>query len=198
MSSIARIIQPSLHMKHLRLFLLLFVVGLSVQSQAARAQEKVFGEEVLGPGVKITFLVAPSGDVEPRAQNLSEARSDLHLEVLAGWTEEVSDELGAPAGGFVPSLRLFATVENEETGQVTKATLVPHVNQSDNVHYARNIALPGAADDPYTVVFEVHPPQQLELATHRDWRTAYGNRLFPPATVTYKNLQLEEIVRTTR
>ncbi len=181
-----------------RIFLSLFVLGLFCQASPAHAQEKVFGEEVLGPGVKITFLVAPSGDVEPTAQNLSEARSDLHLEVLAGWTEEASDDVGAPAGGFVPYLHLFATVQNEETGQVKTATLVPHINQSDNVHYARNIALPGDADDPYTVAFKVHPPETLELATHKDWRTAYGNRLFPPATVTYKNLQLGEVVRATR
>jgi len=181
----------------LRVLLSLVVAGLLLATPV-HAQEKVFGEEVLGPGVKITFLVAPSGDVEPKAQNLSESRSDLHLEVLAGWTEAASDEVGAPAGGFVPYLRLFATVTNEETGRVTKSTLVPHVNQTDNFHYARNIALPGAPDDPYTVVFEVQPPQTFELATHSDWRSAYGNRLFPPATVTYRNLQLDEIVRASR
>jgi len=185
-------------MTYPRLLLSLLVVGFSLQGPAAHAQEQVFGEEVLGPGAKITFLVAPSGDVEPGAQNLSEARSDLHLEVLAGWTEEASEDVGAPTGGFVPYLHLFATVENEDTGQVKKVTLVPHVNQSDNFHYARNIALPGGPDDPYTVIFEVHPPQTFNLATHADWRAAYGNRLFPPATVTYKNLQLGEIVRATR
>lgn len=185
-------------MRRLSVLALLLFVGAFVHVQSAHAQEQVFGEEVLGPGVEITFLVAPSGDVEPKAQNLSEARSDLHLEVLAGWTEDASEEVGAPAGGFVPYLRLYATVENEETGQVKKATLVPHVNQSDNFHYARNIALPGAPDDPYTVVFEVQPPERFELATHSDWRTAYGNRLFPPSTVTYKNVQLGEIVRATR
>ena len=93
-------------------------------------------------------------------------------EVLAGWTEDASEDVGAPAGSFVPYLHLFATVQNEETGQVKTATFVPHINQSDNVHYARNIALPGGPDDPYTVVFEVHPPEQFELATHEDWRTA--------------------------
>jgi len=185
-------------MRHRSVLALLLLVGTFVHIPSVHAQEQVFGEEVLGPGVKITFLVAPAGDVEPMAQNLTEARSDLHLEVLSGWTEEMSDEVGAPAGGFVPHVRLFATVENESTGEVTKASLVPHVNQSDNFHYARNISLPGAPDDPYTVVFEVHPPQALEVATHSDWRTAYGNRLFPPATVTYKNLQFEEIVQATR
>ena len=151
-----------------RIFLSLFVLGLFFQASPAHAQEKVFGEEGLGPGVKILFLVAPSGDVEPTAQNLSEARSDLHLEVLAGWTEEASDDVGTPAGGFVPYLHLSATVQTEETGPVKTATLVPHINQSDNVRCARNIALPGDADDPYTVAFKGHPPETPALATHKD------------------------------
>jgi uncharacterized protein involved in high-affinity Fe2+ transport len=182
----------------LRTPLLLLAIGLLTQIHPAHAQEKVFGEKVVEPGVKITFLAAPSGAVQPKAQNLSEKRSDLHLEVLAGWTEEASEEVGAPAGGFVPYIRLFARVENEETGQVKKVTLVPHINRSDNAHYARNIALPGAPDDPYTVVFSVHPPEKFELATHRDWRDAYGEKLFAPTTVTYDGLNLTEIVKTTR
>jgi uncharacterized protein involved in high-affinity Fe2+ transport len=185
-------------MRSLRVVLPLVLIGLFLQAGPAQAQEKVFGEEVLGPGVKMTFLVAPAGDVEPTAQNLAESRADLHLEVLAGWTEDASDEVGAPAGGFVPSLRLFATVTNEETGRVTKSTLVPHINRTDNLHYARNMALPGAPNDPYRIVFEVHPPQPFELATHRDWRSAYRARLFPPATVTYLHRQLGAIVRASR
>ncbi len=113
------------------IFLSLFVLGLFFQASPAHAQEKVFGEEGPGPGVKILFLVAP-------------------------------------AGGFVPYLHLFATVQTEETGPVKTATLVPHINQSDNVRCARNIALPGDADDPYTVAFKGHPPETPALATHKD------------------------------
>lgn len=185
-------------MRLLRTVLLLFVVGLFLQPQTGHAQEKVFGEEVLGPGVKCTFIAAPTDAVRPLAKHLSEQKTDIHLEVLAGWTEAASAEVGAPAGGFVPYLHLFARIQNERTDEVSKVSLVPHINRSDNAHYARNVALPGASEDPYTVVFFVHPPERFELATHRDWRTAYGERLFPPATVTYKNLQLAEVARATR
>lgn len=185
-------------MKPFRPLLALFVVGLFVHRPAAHAQEKVFGEEVLGPGVKCTFIAAPKDAVRPRAKHLPEDKTDVHLEVLAGWTEDASETVGAPAGGFVPYLHLFARIENERTGQVSKVSLVPHINLSDNAHYARNVALPGAPDDPYTVVFFVHPPESFELATHRDWRKKYGERLFPPATVTYKHLQFAEVAAATR
>lgn len=176
----------------------LFVVALLFHGPAAHAQEQVFGEEVVGPGVKLSFLAAPRDDVRPAAQHLAEGQTDIHLEVLAGWTKEASEMVGAPAGGFVPYLHLFARIQNERTGQAQKVSLVPHINRSDNVHYARNVALPGAPDDPYTIVFSVHPPGSFELAIHRDWRKTYGERLFPPATVTYKHVQLEEVATATR
>lgn len=185
-------------MSCLRTLLLLFVIGLFVQSPAVHAQERVFGEEVVEPGINFTFIAAPKDAVRPAAKHLPEDGTDIHLEVLAGWTEDASDTVGAPAGGFVPYLHLFARIENERTGRVSKVTLVSHINLSDNTHYARNVALPGAPDDPYTVVFFVHPPETFELATHRDWRKEYGERLFVPATVTYKRLQLAEVAAATR
>jgi uncharacterized protein involved in high-affinity Fe2+ transport len=182
----------------LRSTLLLLLVGLAVQVPAAHAQESVFGTEVVEPGIEFTFIAAPTDAVHPTPQHLPEDQTDIHLEVLAGWTEKISQKVGAPAGGFVPYLHLFATVTNEETGQRQKVSLVPHINLSDNAHYARNVALPGAPDDPYTVTFSVNPPQQFELATHRDWREAYGDTLFEPTTVTYEGLQLEEVAAATR
>lgn len=175
-----------------------FVGALLFHGPAAHAQEQVFGEEIVGPGVTLTFIAAPSDDVRPRAKHLAEDLTDIHLEVLAGWTPDASEMVGAPSGGFVPYLHLFARVQNERTGQSQKVSLVPHINRSDNVHYARNVALPGAANDPYTVVFSVHPPGPFELAIHRDWRTTYGERLFPPATVTYKHVQLDNVASATR
>jgi hypothetical protein len=178
--------------------LLALLVGLALQSPTAHAQEQVFGEEVIGPGVKFTFIAAPKDAVQPNAKHLAESQTDIHLEVLAGWTEDVADTVGAPAGGFVPYLHLFARVTNEETGRTQKVSLVPHINLSDNAHYARNVALPGAPDDPYTVTFSVHPPQEFELATHRDWREEYGDSLFEPTTVTYEGLQLAKVAKATR
>lgn len=182
----------------LRVSLVLLVIGLISPAHSLYAQEQVFGEETVGPGVKLTFIAAPQDAVEPEAKHLSEAETDIHLEVLAGWTEEASTEVGAPAGGFVPYLHIFARVTNEETGKAQKVSLVPHINRSDNAHYARNVALQGGHDDPYTIEFVVHPPGKFDLATHRDWRQAYGDRLFDPQTVTYGGVQLSEVARATR
>jgi uncharacterized protein involved in high-affinity Fe2+ transport len=176
----------------------LLVAVLFLQGHVTHAQEKVLGEKVVDPGVKFTFIVAPQGNIQPTAQHLSEDQSDIHLEVLAGWTEEASSTVGTPAGGFVPYLRLFARVTNERTGQTQKFSLVPHINLSDNAHYARNIALPGAPDDPYTVAFFVRPPEKHVLATHQDWRKKYGDQLLEPTSATYEDLQLAEVAAATR
>lgn len=177
---------------------LALAAGLILPNDGAQAQEKIFGSELVGPGIELTFIAAPTDDVRPRAAHLREDQTDIHLEVLAVWTEEASQEVGAAAGAFVPYLHMFARIENERTGRSQKSDLVPHINRSDNVHYARNVGLPGPEDDPYTIVFSVHPPGSLELAIHRDWWTAYGDRLFPPATVTYKHLTLAEVAAATR
>lgn len=184
-------------MRFLYTLLLFAILGLFAH-RPAHAQESVFGEKVVEPGVKFTFIAAPKDAVHPRAKHLSEDRTDIHLEVLAGWTKDASEAVGAPVGGFVPYLHLFARVTNERTGQSEKITLVPHINRSDNVHYARNVALPGPPNDPYTVVFSVHPPEKFELATHRDWRKTYGDTLFDPLKVTYEGLQLADVAKATR
>ncbi len=185
-------------MPRLRPVLLSLAVAFLLYSPEVHAQEKVFGAEVVEPGVEFTFIAAPKDDVQPQAQNLAEDRTDIHLEVLAAWTAAASDAVGAPEGGFVPYLHLFAEVTNDATGRTKKVSLVPHINRSDNAHYARNIALPGAPDDPYTVTFSVNPPGEYELATHRDWREAYGDQLLEPTTVTYEGLDLAAVAEATR
>lgn len=181
-----------------RVALGLVLFGLIASGHVGHAQEQVFGREVVEPGIQFTFLVAPQDDVAPSTQHLSAEATDLHLEVLAGWTAEASDAVGAPEGGFVPYLHLFARIENEQSGRATTARLVPHVNRSDNFHYARNVTLPGAPDDSYTITFEVHPPEQFELSYHSDWQEAYGTPLFEPQRFTYEGRQVAEIVQATR
>lgn len=185
-------------MTFFRMTLSILVFGFLLSIPSAHAQEAVFGEEVVEPGIKFTFLAAPKDAVRPNAKHLAEDRTDIHLEVLAGWTEDAGDTVGAPEGGFVPYVHLFARVTNEETGRTQKVSLVPHINLSDNAHYARNVSLPGAPDDSYTVSFSVNPPQQFELATHRDWRKAHGDTLFESFDVTYDGLHLREVATATR
>ncbi|WP_051141463.1 iron transporter [Salisaeta longa] len=164
---------------------------------SAHAQELVLGEEVIDPGIRFTFIGAPEGDVTPKSQNLAAIASDLHLEVLATWTEEAA--VKSPAGGFIPYVRMYAQVTNERTDQTNFVTLIPHLNLSDGFHYARNIALPGRADDAYTVTFSLEPPEPSEVAYHADWREQFGSDgVFAPQTFTYENVNLLDVVEASR
>ena len=167
---------------------------------SAQAQERVLGEEIIEPGIQLTFEAAPQDDVTPYDQNLSEEATDVHLEVLVGWSEDESVDVpeGVTRGGFVGYLQFFATVTNEETGRQTKVDLIPHVTLGDAMHYARNISLPGDPDDPYTVTFDVRPPAKTELAFHESWREAHGRPLFEAQTFTYEGLDLAEVAAATR
>jgi hypothetical protein len=158
-----------------------------------QAQEMVIGQETIGPGISLTFEGAPKDDVTPYDQNLAEAKTDVHIEVLATWSEdsEVAVPEGATRGGFVGYLHFFATVTNEETGESQTFTLVPHVTLGDAMHYARNISLPGEPTDPYSVTFDVRPPEETELAFHKSWRDAHGAPLFEPQSFMYEGLDFE-------
>lgn len=182
--------------------LTLSTLGLLLGLQPSRAQmpEMVIGEEVVGPGIAITFEGAIKDDVTPREKNLPESETDVHIEALVNWTEDESVPVpeGATRGGFVGYLHLYAEVTNERTGQVNSVSLVPHITMGDNMHYARNMALPGARTDSYMVTFFVEPPQELELSFHKSWRDEYGNQLFEPVSFTYEGLDFEEIATATR
>jgi len=189
-------------MRHAALRLLtLSVLGLLLSLRPSAAQpEMVIGQEVVGPGIALTFEGAIKDDVTPRENNLPESETDVHLEALVHWAEDESVTVpeGATRGGFVGYLHLYAEVTNERTGQVNSVTFVPHITLGDNMHYARNMALPGERTDPYTVTFFVEPPQDLELSFHKSWRDAYGNQLFEATSFTYAALDFEEVATATR
>lgn len=166
----------------------------------AQAQEMIIGEEIVDPGIQLVFEGAPKDDVTPYAQNLSEDKTDVHLEVLATWAEDASVDVpeGATRGGFVGYLHFFATITNERTGQAETVTLVPHVTLGDAMHYARNVSLPGETTDPYTVTFDVRPPEETELAFHKSWRDAHGSPLFEAQSFTFEGLDFETMAAATR
>jgi uncharacterized protein involved in high-affinity Fe2+ transport len=168
--------------------------------QPAEAQERVLGEEIIEPGIQLTFEAAPQDDVTPYDQNLSEEATDVHLEVLVSWAEDASVDVpeGVTRGGFVGYLQFFATITNEATGQEKKVDFIPHLTLGDAMHYARNISLPGAPDDPYTVTVDVRPPAETEVAFHESWRDAHGTPLFEAQTFTYEGLDLAEVAAATR
>lgn len=192
----------TLHSLRFLLGAVLFSITLMAAGYAptADAQERVLGEEILSPGIQLTFEAAPADDVTPYDQNLSEAKTDVHLEVLVGWAEDPSVEVpeGVTRGGFVGYLQFFATVINEQTGQEKKVDFIPHVTLGDAMHYARNISLPGDPDDAYTVTFDVRPPGETEVAFHKSWRDVHGTPLFDAQTFTYEGLDLSEVAAATR
>lgn len=187
--------------RRLLLFTLAVLVGAAlVAPRATHAQEAILAEETFGPGVHAIFEGAIKDDVTPRAQHLSEENTDIHIEARVTWAPDESVDVpeGAQRGGFVPYLRMWARVTNEETGRQTFVTLVPHLNLGDNMHYGRNMALPGPRDGTYRVTFRVAPPQKFALSLHRDWREQYGNQLFEQQTFTYEGLNFEEVANATR
>jgi len=181
-------------------FLVLVFIAASLGPESALAQERVLGEEVIEPGIQLTFEAAPQDDVTPYDQNLSEEATDVHLEVLVGWSEDPDVDVpeGVTRGGFVGSLQFFATLTNEATGQQKKVDLIPHLTLGDAMHYARNVSLPGDPGGSYTVTMGVRPPSETEMAFHESWREAHGTPLFEARTFTYESLDLADVAAATR
>ena len=121
----------------------------------------------------------------------------MHIEARVNWAEDDIPE-GTPPGGFVGYLIITAQVINPKTGAIANVDLLPHINLIDNLHYARNMALPGEITDKYDVVFNVMPPAEYTLSYHRDWVDGYGDKLFEKRSFMYKGVDFEAIARATR
>ena len=76
--------------------------------------------------------------------------------------------------------------------------LDPHLNLSDNLHYAQNIKLPGKIDERYTLKFIIEPPINGSLGMHYDWRQQVGETLSPGGTFTFVGLNLSKIANAKR
>ncbi len=165
------------------------------------AQELIIGSEIVNPGIRVIFEGAIKDDVTPSNLHLTESKTDVHLEARVNWASDNSIEVpkSAPRGGFVAYLTITAEVINERTGErLEDIQIVPHINLIDNLHYARNISLPGKRDDLYTVKFTVYPPEGSQLALHKDWRENHSNQLFKQTQFEYKNVDFEEIANASR
>ena len=161
------------------------------------APELVIGERRVEPGIVFIFEGAIKDHVMPMSMHLSESQTNVHIEARVNWDEREIPK-GTPIGGFVPYLHITALVINQKTGLRTFIDLVPHINLIDNFHYARNISLPGSADDLYSVEFNVTPPTHIDLALHKDWHDLYGNQLIEGINFKYKDIDFSEIVKAKR
>jgi uncharacterized protein involved in high-affinity Fe2+ transport len=176
------------------------IMGISIllimlQYQVIHA-EMIIGTGSIEPGVDLIFEGGVKDDVMPNKHFLSENETDVHIEVLANWSSEAPD--GSPEGGHVAYLNVNAILINEVTGTSITHKLTPHVNMSDNLHYAKNIKLPGEIDQKYTVIFEISPPINGELGMHYDWRNTVDGQLVDANTFEFKNLDFEKIAQSKR
>ena len=101
-------------------------------------------------------------------------------------------------GGFIPYLNVKVKITNQKTGFHILVDLIPHINLSDNFHYARNISLPGNIDDLYNIEFIIKPPKKIDLSFHNDWLKKYGDRLIDEQNFKYRNINFYEVAKATR
>ena len=179
-------------MKKLLFYFIVFF-GLNISS----SQELIIGEETVAPGIVFIFEGAVKDHVMPEGMHLKEDQTNIHIEARVNWDTTNIPE-GTPPGGFVAYLHITAKVTNHNSGMSTFIDLLPHINLVDNYHYARNISLPGNADDLYLVEFNILPPTHIDLSLHKDWLDNYGNELMKNQYFKYSNVDFEEIANSSR
>ena len=178
-------------MKKILYFLLILNLNFSF------SQELIIGEETVHPGIVFIFEGAVKDHVIPEGMHLKENQTNIHIEARVNWGANDIPE-GTPPGGFVAYLHITAKVTNQNSGMSTFIDLLPHLNLVDNYHYARNISLPGNADDLYLVEFNILPPTHIDLSLHKDWLDNYGNELMKNQYFKYSNVDFEEIANSSR
>jgi len=177
--------------------ILLFLALFMLKSNNIFTQELVIGEERIEPGIAVVFEGAIKDMIMPSMTNLDENQTDVHIEARVNWDSKDLPK-GTPAGGFVPYLHINASVVNQKTGVKTFIDLIPHINLSDNFHYARNISLPGEINELYMVEFTISPPSNYEVALHMDWKKEIGTTFFEPVKYKYTDVDFEEIAKASR
>ena len=176
-------------------FIGFFIILVLFQNHEIQA-EMIIGTGSIEPGVDLIFEGGVKDEIMPEEYYLSENETDVHIEVLANWSSDAPK--GSPEGGHVAYLNITAVLINENTGSSDTHKLTPHVNMSDNLHYAKNIKLPGKIDESYTVIFEIRPPKNDELGMHYDWRYTVDKELIVAERFEFNNLDFKEIAISKR
>ena len=175
----------------------LFALFLALTAMDLRAlPEMVIGESSMDPGIILIFEGGIKDDIQPAKYYLEEKSTDVHLEVLANWSETAPS--GSPLGGHVAYLEVTAEIVNEETKESSSVELTPHLNMSDNLHYAQNVRLPGKAKETYTIIYNISEPRSGNMGMHFDWRNQVAKTLTPGGRFEFNNLDFKEIALSTR
>ena len=170
------------------------LVFFSIASFSLCSAEMILGKEKISPGIDLIFEAAPKDTIHPQQFFRAESDTDIHIEMLANWSE--SSPEGSPVNGFVAYLKVYATIKSE-SGKEETVMLTPHLNISDNLHYAQNIKLPASIDELYEVTFTINPPEKSDLGIHYDWNEEIGY-LVTKNTFSYKGLNFKEIALSSR
>ena len=175
---------------------ILFIITLMVISTHAFSDEMIIGKEKIPPGINLIFEGAIKDHIEPKEFYLQEKDSDIHIEALVTWSSDGPE--GSLEGGFIPYLNIKARIINQRTQEEGIYNLIPHLNISDNFHYANNIKLPGKIYDLYSVSFIISPPEKGDVGFHYDWREKVNKNLISKKIFTYKNQNFETQASLTR
>ena len=163
---------------------------------SAELPEMIIGKESISPGIDLVFEGAIKDDVFPAKKFGLENNSDIHIEVLANWNEDAPR--GSPLDGFVAYLKINVEILNQTDSTRKTIELLPHLNLTDNLHYALNISLPGKRDDLYTLIFTIEPPIDSAIGLHYDWREEVGSFLSQTYRFVYRDLDFTEIANSSR
>ncbi len=158
------------------------------------SEEMIIGKKTIQPGIELIFEAAPKDIIFPKGLYLAEKDTDIHIEMLAKWTDE--NIASAPAESFVAYLNVSAEIKSKN-GPTKKIKLTPHLNLIDNFHYAQNVKLPGRINDLYDITFTISPPKKEILGIHYDWNSKFGG-LMKKISFTFKNLDFEKIALKSR
>ncbi len=164
---------------------------------AVYSEEQIIAVEKLSEEITITFEAAPKDTLfNDSEKQLSEKDTDIHIEALVNWHEDISIE-GQNPGGFIPYVNITTEIINENTNQKKIIELSPHVNLSDGFHYAKNIKLPGLRVDKYKIIFTIIPDDK-SLTYHMDWKEKYSYPIFSKKIFEYSNLDFQIISESSR
>jgi len=159
--------------------------------------ELIIGEERVSPGIIFIFEGAVKDQIFPSSLHLNQKKTNVHIEARVNW-DKADIPLGTPPGGFIPYLYITATLTNEKSGLQTFIDLKPHINLIDNLHYARNISLPGLINDLYSVEFNISPPTEFDVALHKDWLNKFGDKIMSSHKFNYNSINFKEIAQANR
>ena len=162
------------------------------------SSEMILGTEKITKDITVIFEGAPRDKIfsSPNNPHLSESETDVHIEALINWNEDIDIPSQVPRS-FIPYLKVWAKITNQKTDKSKTIDLVPHINLIDGFHYARNIKLPGSVDDEYLITFTIKQDSD-QLSYHKDWKDNYATPVIPEISFTYQDLNFFNVSQETR